>query len=51
MNPENIKLKEQKNQIIYFHIYEIPKKGQFIETESKLVIDQSCRGEGMGNDF
>lgn len=39
MNPENIKLREQKNQIIYFHIYEIPNKGQFIETESKLVID------------
>jgi hypothetical protein len=42
MNPENILLSErsqtQKIQIALFYLYEMPRKGKSIETESRLVV-------------
>ena len=52
MNLENIRLSERgltpKTTYLWVYLYEMPRKGKSIETESRLVAGRSW-GDGVGN--
>ena len=54
MNLENMMLSErsqtQKENMQWFHLYEIPRIGESIETESWLVVARGFRKEEVGSD-
>ena len=41
----------ERHYVMWFHLYEMPRIGKSIETESKPVVAKSHREEGMGSDY
>ena len=51
VNMLNVRLRHKRSYVLQFHLCEIFRIGEYIETKSRLVVTKGCRKKGMGNEY